>query len=625
MQSVHDLIPYLEDLKVSAFRKAELIKNEVHDVTIGPNASDPKSVRTRRSISPPAKKIIPKKDLFLGTQNALPIRQIVQEYEVERQEQVRSAIESHSKKFELFAAQQNDIKKQQWLLQQQLYLENMQRQKAEIMRALEEYDKNKSEDHKKFVSRYQELEEKRKITAAVLEAKKKEKELLNECLNYQSHFHAIYHEIIMNIKECGDDEIKAKLTPSWNQCKELNDLMNALISKCKSSSGCKEAYITARGVLKRITQLKNDVAEIILRKKLMKHESQIFEKQNAQLSSVKGDNVEKPVSNNISSEQTQISLVTSPLHNNVSKSNFKWYSDIIDFQEKYSESFNELADHNKLKQFRFDCKKAINLSVNAISAVSSQHLHDKYVKLSNLIRGQNVVIGDFKINASQHPRGIQYCIDLLAKKFVLQGDLMVSSNPEAAFSFATVIISLWNECPDFGKILLAYFYKECPYLVPFYIPRAVDQTDEDFYMSWGYKYVDGQIEKQDKFLKRMTGIMRLYFAILISFPVHGQKGNPHNIKVAWTWFVSVLKLKPRIDITATMLHIFLETVGFEMQITYKMQFFKLLRYFVEHYFPALKAIDMGGPVTRLECLIQTFKENRNQFKPPNGILPKSFW
>ncbi|KAJ8936667.1 hypothetical protein NQ314_012207 [Rhamnusium bicolor] len=159
-------------------------------------------------------------------------------------------------------------------------------------------------------------------------------------------------------------------------------------------------------------------------------------------------------------------------------------------------------------------------------------------------------------------------MNLLAKKFVLQGDLMVSSNPESAFCYASVIISLWNEFPLFGKLVLAYFYKFCPYLVPYYIPRQVGESDEDFYIKQGYQYNDGQIEKQDKFLKRMTGITRLYSALLIVKSKKGQNITPLNIHHGWNWLSSLLKLEPRVDITATVIHTFLETVAFEMELKY---------------------------------------------------------
>ncbi|KAJ8968266.1 hypothetical protein NQ317_008896 [Molorchus minor] len=221
--------------------------------------------------------------------------------------------------------------------------------------------------------------------------------------------------------------------------------------------------------------------------------------------------------------------------------NLKLYTEALDFLETNFLNFNNLNKDTTLKSFIFDCKKAINIPVNSISGVNSEHIVDKYNKLYQLLSGQNVIISGKVINANRHPQGIAFCMDLLAKKFVLQGDLMVSSNPESAFCYASVIISLWNDFPVFEKLVLAYFYKFCPYLVPYYIPRQVGESDEEFYIKQGYQYKDGQVEKQDKFLKRMTGIMRLYAAILVTKPKKGQQNIPHGIQYGWRWLTSLFK------------------------------------------------------------------------------------
>ncbi|KAK9878910.1 hypothetical protein WA026_003737 [Henosepilachna vigintioctopunctata] len=650
MQSVDELFPHLEDLKISAFRKAILIKNAVHDVTIGPNSNSMKHVESNdhnfhNNTSSDVKNLTKQSSIQYkrSSQEILPFPQILKEIEYERQKDVRSAVEYHVRKFEIFDEQQQANRKQQWILTQQKHIKKIQDQEQAIKCALKEYDSNKSIYNNQLALFHQELEEQRKKSAELLELKKKEKQLLSECLAFQKSFHIIYHDILMTIKNCQGEIFKDKLQSVCKECKELNDFMSSLISKLKSTNVTVEDRQNAEIILIKINNLKTEVNGVLLQKD-DSNEQQMKQKETASNVTSSSTNSQNTIATdsvqniaeednvqNIAEEDNVQNIAQDQTSNNtsledyVSKSSFKFYSDIMAFYGKYTETLNELIYDNQYKEFRFDCKKAINLTVNAISAVSSEHIRDKYVKLYNLIKGQNVVIGDFQINASKHPKGIQYCIDLLANKFVLQGDLMISSKPEAAFSFATIIISLWNECPEFGKLLLAYFFKECPYLVPIYIPKMVDQTDEEFYKGQGYKYIDGKVERQDKFLKRMTGIMRLYFAILISHPKQGQNGNPHNIKIAWSWLASVLKLQPRIDITATMLHTFLETVGYEMQNHYKMQFFKLLRFLIEKYIPSLKRIDNGGPVVRLECLIQEFKENKNHFKAPNSRLSQNFW
>lgn len=89
------------------------------------------------------------------------------------------------------------------------------------------------------------------------------------------------------------------------------------------------------------------------------------------------------------------------------------------YLEEFDKKCKNLVDNNMLKKFRFNCQKAVTMPVNAISPISGTHLSDKYFKLHNLLSGKDVDIGDLKISASEHPDGINYCKNLLAKKFVV--------------------------------------------------------------------------------------------------------------------------------------------------------------------------------------------------------------
>ena len=60
-----------------------------------------------------------------------------------------------------------------------------------------------------------------------------------------------------------------------------------------------------------------------------------------------------------------------------------------------------------------------------------------------------------------------------------------------------------------------------------------------FFRALGYNYVDGAVEKQDKFLRRMSGVMRLYAALMVAPPPRGE--HPHGIENAWRW----LTLQPQ--------------------------------------------------------------------------------
>lgn len=111
-----------------------------------------------------------------------------------------------------------------------------------------------------------------------------------------------------------------------------------------------------------------------------------------------------------------------------------------------------------------------------------------------------------------------------------------------AFPVAAVAVALWNDYPDFGDLLLAHFRRTCPYILPVFLPRLQGQTSEEYYKSLGYKYTDDTVvEKQDKYLTRMSGLMRLYTSIIVTRQRHGVDApHPHGIQNAWRWLAVTL-------------------------------------------------------------------------------------
>lgn len=81
---------------------------------------------------------------------------------------------------------------------------------------------------------------------------------------------------------------------------------------------------------------------------------------------------------------------------------------------------------------------------------------------------------------------------------------------------------------------------------------------DDFFLpcrSLGYKVEDGEVEAQDKFLRRMSGLMRLYAAIIISPHPRGPTApHPWGIDRAWIWLARIINQEPHPDITATLIY-----------------------------------------------------------------------
>ncbi|EDV59495.1 nucleoporin GLE1 [Drosophila erecta] len=305
----------------------------------------------------------------------------------------------------------------------------------------------------------------------------------------------------------------------------------------------------------------------------------------------------------------------------------KFYNDILALYQSKVDAVKPLQTDESLKQYRTGCHRAINLPLNAISAVSPQHLAQNFDKLYSFFAGQPTkVVNAATITINDHPLARDYCMLLMAKKFVSQTETAICSNPQAAFPFASVIITFWKLLPDFGKVFLAYMYKESPFLVPYVIPQQPGQTPEQYLKTIGYRLTDkNELEKPDIYLKRQTGIARLYAAVIIT---QGRKAagpdQCFELDEGWLWLTHMVNVKPLPDISATMIMEILQTLGFELWRTYGKQFVKLLVYIQNIYMPQLAAYDEGGPKTRLEMLLAKFLRER-QIPQAVGVLPPGFW
>lgn len=73
----------------------------------------------------------------------------------------------------------------------------------------------------------------------------------------------------------------------------------------------------------------------------------------------------------------------------------------------------------QLKKLKFDLQKAVNIPVNAISAVSGAHLRDKLQRLLVLLSGQQVEITNKRFSVNEHPAALTFCKHLIAKMVVV--------------------------------------------------------------------------------------------------------------------------------------------------------------------------------------------------------------
>ena len=138
------------------------------------------------------------------------------------------------------------------------------------------------------------------------------------------------------------------------------------------------------------------------------------------------------------------------------------------------------------------------------------------------------------------------------------------------------------------------------------------------------------METQDKYLKRMSGLARLYAAISVSHLPKSSSStcHPHPPARLWSFFPSLLGLPPHSDVTATIILDILEVSSHTMLASYGKQFGKLLGLVKSQYFSKLEEVKSEpGPTVRLDQFLRTSITSILTNKPlskPDGALDRTF-
>ncbi|XP_046621898.1 mRNA export factor Gle1 isoform X1 [Neodiprion virginianus] len=680
--NMNDITSDFTCLKVSALCKASRISDAVRHVTIGPDSvlipdyhvdnenieNEPNNGITKE-VRPQPRSQSPKISTRSGI--TFSIKKILLENEVQRREEVKQNMQ---RRLQSMMRAEAELREQMAVIRNMMiadreHQESLEKDEIARLEAEEEHVAQQNEikrKHEQQLHAQRILERKEKLEREVEEQRIRNQEkqvLFEKMLPLHASFTSTYQNISTVSKSCKDRNILGPaFAPHSVKLKELSKRMEGLLERAKSGELTEEDVNTAESLAKHSESILNTFkqeidrinatydAEVARREEEVRQaqaqmqlmaskaqEAAVQPDQSPSESSIQSTGVEGQITANASEEnrapettnQTHLSVEsvvpeskTDDLLEFVDKVSLHTYLDSQQLLENHKIMCSPLTQSESTKKFRFECQKAINIPVNAISGVSREHLMDKYEKLHNLLGGKPPT------NANQHPQGIQFCKHTLAKKFVNQGEALVSSKPEMAFSIAAVIVALWNDYPDFGELLLAYFYKTCPYLVPIFLPQQQGQSNEDYYKSLGYKYSeDGTVERQDKFLKRMSGLMRLYAALTVTRQRKlVTSSHPHGLQNAWRWLAAILNIEPRPDICATLILDMLEVTGHALWKTYPKQFPKLLALLITQYYPRMHSIGgtAGGPLARLEQFLKN-SLTKGSIPPPDGQLPQNFW
>ncbi|XP_062237555.1 mRNA export factor GLE1 [Platichthys flesus] len=319
------------------------------------------------------------------------------------------------------------------------------------------------------------------------------------------------------------------------------------------------------------------------------------------------------------------------LQNSAEDTTLRWYKDLQDSAAQCAQSFEQLNSPKDIqtKKLKLELQKAANIPISQIASNSGSQLREIFDKIDKLLAGRSVVSGGKSVSTSQHPQALDFVSYKLAEKFVKQGEEEVASHHEAAFPIAVVASGIWELHPRVGDLILAHLHKKCPYAVPHYPPMKDGTSVEEYQKILGYRVEDSGIEGQDSFLKRMSGMIRLYAAVIqLRWPYGSKQGSaPHGLNHGWRWLAQMLNMEPLADITATLLFDFLEVCGNALMKQYQSQFWKLILMLKEEYFPRIEAATSSGQmgsVIRLKQFLETSLQ-RGEIKPPNGQLSSGFW
>ncbi|KAM9641571.1 mRNA export factor GLE1 isoform 2-T2 [Trichechus inunguis] len=275
----------------------------------------------------------------------------------------------------------------------------------------------------------------------------------------------------------------------------------------------------------------------------------------------------------------------------VQDSTMQWYQQLQDASSQCVLAFEGLTSSkdSQTKKIKMDLQKAATIPVSQISTIAGSKLKEIFDKIHSLLSGKPVQSAGRSVSVTLNPQGLDFVQYKLAEKFVKQGEEEVASHHEAAFPIAVVASGIWELHPRVGDLILAHLHKKCPYSVPFYPPFKEGMALEDYQRMLGYQVKDSKMEQQDNFLKRMSGMIRLYAAIIqLRWPYgNRQEIHPHGLNHGWRWLAQILNMEPLSDVTATLLFDFLEVCGNALMKQYQVQFWKMLLLIKEDYFPRL--------------------------------------
>uniref|UniRef100_H3B0F2 mRNA export factor GLE1 n=1 Tax=Latimeria chalumnae TaxID=7897 RepID=H3B0F2_LATCH len=269
------------------------------------------------------------------------------------------------------------------------------------------------------------------------------------------------------------------------------------------------------------------------------------------------------------------------------ESTMQWYQQLQHICDQCSTQGLNSSKDPQVKKMKMELQKAATIPVSQISTISGSQLREVFEKINNLLSGKPVQSGGKVISATQHPQGLEFVYFKLADKFVKMGKHPAGLGFESAQAVQAVYLKLLLSHPVVTKHLFSAsrFVCMCVHAPPPDLKKLLTDYSARRKML-GYRVQDSGVEQQDNFLKRMSGMIRLYAAIIqLRWPYGNKQGfnsisrhdcvlsetnlyskrlvkflqvHPHGLNNGWRWLAQMLNMEPLADVTATLLFDFLE-------------------------------------------------------------------
>ncbi|CAG7829479.1 unnamed protein product [Allacma fusca] len=291
--------------------------------------------------------------------------------------------------------------------------------------------------------------------------------------------------------------------------------------------------------------------------------------------------------------------------------------------QRYLKSQQLLADNKdkfahisakSTKEFYSAALKVVNTTLNSISN-SPAHIRVKADQLVNLLQAKPVYLGESSgtnFVSSAQPQGDLFVYNLLAFRFVKKSESEISKGHTSVEPLAMLGVSVAKQFPQWAVLVRANFYKMCPFLVPFSFPRN-NMSVEEYAIAMGHELKGSESAVRQALLDKMTGYCTLYTLMVKIFEIQkvtdiGDATQFFSMAEVWRILVASMKLKPQLDMTATIIQIILENLGSRLASLYGMQFRKLIDLFLTSYLPEIRKETPPGKtaaLTRLELFLES--------------------